>query len=171
MELTIQQLRALISEVIEPDLEEQIVDLMGEPGFDSVNGFAEAKLDNDEFDFNFVELQALARNLTAKKKGLKAKTVSEADSAVVKSAKEELESLGFTFVGRKEVKKTRGFTSSAHGTHPFAGSGGGGSGFSSDMDFDGGFTSFGGGPGAIGGGYSWNPNDPRNLKMGAKRKT
>lgn len=81
----------------------------------------------------------------------------------------ELVNIGLKFVPREPVKFVRGSMSSAHGSHPFAGSGGGGSGFSSDRSGPG-FTSYGGGPGAVGGGYEWRADDPRNLSMGSKRK-
>ena len=60
--------------------------------------------------------------------------------------------------------------SSAHGTSPYAGFGGGGSGMGSGREGPVGFG-IGGGPGAIGSGQKWDANDPKNLRMGlGKRK-
>ena len=53
--------------------------------------------------------------------------------------------------------------SSAHGSNPFAGTGGGGSGFSS------GDLKLGGGSGAIGGKRAWGTG-PGDLTMGTKNK-
>lgn len=141
--------------------------LTGEPEYKTVDAFVNYKLDNDEYTFNAAELQALARNAESKRIG---RTASQASHAVTSAIKQELMvTFGFKFVPREPVKFTRGGMASGHGTHPFAGSGGGGSGFGSDF---GGptFTSFGGGPGSMGGGYAWDKEDPKNLSMGAKRR-
>ena len=168
MKLLAEIIRSIIHETIEESIDDQIEDMRAHPEFKSLNAFIEAKLNDDVFDYDFMELHALGRNITQLKMGKKM-TISEASPGILDQIKTSLKDMGFTFVGRQPVKKTRGFKSSAHGTHPFAGSGGGGSGFGSDF---GGttFTSFGGGAGAVGGGYSWNADDKKNLPMGSKRK-
>lgn len=124
------------------------------------------KMENEEYEFTTVELQALAKNIASARLGYDVDRVGSTD---VKQVKDELVGFGFKFIPRGAAKATRGHKSSAHGTHPFAGAGGGGSGFGSD--FGGGtFTSFGGGPGAMGGEYKWDKNDSKNLPMGSKRK-
>ena len=142
--------------------QESIEEMVGQPEFESVEAFANMKLDNEEFSFNAVELQALARVADANDLG---HDVFAANPATVKSIKDELTTdFGFTFVAREPVKFARGSMSSGHGSHPFANSGGGGSGMS------GGMTSFGGGPGAVGGSYAWDGSDQKNLPMGSKRR-
>lgn len=146
--------------------ESDIEALVSEPEYRSIDAFISSKLDNDDYSFSTIELQALARNIDAGRLG---HGVNTASLATLKSVKHDLINFGLDFSPREPVKFTRGTQSSAHGTHPFAGSGGGGSGFGSDF---GGttFTSYGGGPGAIGGGYSWKSGDKRNLKMGTARR-
>lgn len=152
----------------ENETHEEIEELRTTPEFKDVDSFSAMKLDNDEFSYNFTELQALARNAAAKRTGNKGVTMpSQQDIASVRAALEG--AMGFKYVPRPPVKDVRGARSNAHGTHPFAGSGGGGSGFGSDRG-GGTFTSFGGGPGAVGGDYEWKADDPKNLGMGAKRK-
>lgn len=169
MQLTVKLLREFIKEALEPDIQEQIDELRTLPEYKTVEAFIEDRLDEENYEFTFLDLQALAFNLTAKKLRLPMSQVSEPDTAIVASVKNQLIELGFKFVPRKVVKNVRGVSSNPHGTHPFAGSGGGGSGFGSDRSGPS-FTSFGGGPGAIGGGYKWDANDPKNLAMNAKRR-
>lgn len=168
MKTTLGMLRSLIIETLEKEVENQIEALRDEPEFRSIQTFIDDRLDSDIYEYNFMELHALARNMTQASMGKKHQ-ISAATIDKLEQVKKELNELGFKFVGRMIPKKTRGFTSSAHGTHPFAGSGGGGSGFGSDRSGQT-FTSYGGGPGAIGGGYKWDSKDPKNLGMGAKRK-
>jgi curved DNA-binding protein CbpA len=155
-------------EAQENETQDEIEELRHTPEFRDTDAFVAMKLDNDEFSYTFVELQALARNATAQRTGNRDVTVpSQTDVTRVRATLEG--EIGFKYVPRQPIKDVRGARSNAHGTHPFAGSGGGGSGFGSD--FNGGtFTSFGGGPGAVGGGYEWKADDPRNLGMSAKRK-
>ena len=151
--------------------EDEIHELMEQPEFASVDDFVEMKMQADDTSFTSSELQALARVATQKK--LMTARVTTANVAILKQVKEELLSYGFSFKAREPVKFVRGSRSSAHGSSPYAGMGGGGSGFgTSTGDPKGGpvGTSFGGGPGAMGGGYTWDPNDPKNLAMGAKRR-
>lgn len=151
-------------EAQEGDLQDQIDELRGTPEFEDVDAFMAMKLDNDELTYDFVELQALARNLTAQRTGNSAiSTPGQQDLNAVRGALEG--EMGFKYLPRQPTKDVRGATSNQHGTHPFAGAGGGGSGFG-----DGGFTGMGKGPGAIGGKYDWKPDDPKNLPMGSKRR-
>ena len=146
--------------------EDEVEALMDEPEFRSIEAFVNHKLDNDEYAFTATELQALARNAESKRIGQRA---TMASPQATKALRNELTSdFGFSFSPREPVKFARGSMASGHGTHPFAGSGGGGSGFGSGLDGPS-FTSFGGGPGAIGGGYAWDKDDPKNLSMGSKR--
>ncbi len=166
MQARLCDLRFVIAEALEDELELQIAELAEEPEFSSVEDFVQSKMDNEEDTFSVVELQALSRATFATTTGHE---VSEVPFQHVKAVRDEVEGYGLRYVPRAAVRKTRGHLSSAHGTHPFAGSGGGGTGFGSGW---GGmsFTSFGGGPGAVGGGYKWDPNDPKNLAMGSKRR-
>lgn len=151
----------------EEDFEEQVKEMVGQPEFRSMAAFVTNKLDNDEYEFSSVELQALARTLDQKRLGHK---VSASAPSFVRMIKQELVSeYGFTFVPREKTKFARGSMSSAHGSHPFAGAGGGGSGMGSDRSGPT-FTSFGGGPGAMGGEYDWDKSDPKNLPMGEAKK-
>ena len=145
MKLSIRELRGIIREVLEKDVEAQIEKLQGEPEFASVEKFIESKLDDDDYSYNFIELQALARNIDQSTKMSKRLRVGDASLKTVDVVRAQLDGMGFKFVGRETVKKTRGFTSSVHGTSPFAGMAGG-SGIG-----DGGLR-IGGGPGAMGGG-------------------
>lgn len=157
-----------IVEALDDDDEEAIAELMKQPEFKDIDAFIANKLDNDEFDYGFLELQALARN--AARKRTHDKRVTNASKEDIDGVRKALEGgMGFQYVAREPIKRTRGHLSNSHGTHPFAGSGGGGSGFGSDRSGTT-FTSFGGGPGAIGGGYEWDAADPKNLSMGSKRK-
>lgn len=133
--------------------EGEIDALVDEPEFSDVETFVSTKLDDDDYSFNAVELQALARNVDSERLGY---LVTVPSVATVKSLRLELtDEYGFAFVPRTPVKHVRGSMSAAHGKHPFAGSGGGGSGF--------------GNLGALGGGYEWNAADKKNLGMGAGR--
>jgi len=127
----------------------------------SVEEFVNYKIDNDELSFTTIELQALAHNVDYSQRKIKN---ALPPSALVKTIKNELVSLGLKFVPREPPKFTRGARSCSHGTHPFAGSGGGGSGMGSGREGSTGFG-FGGGPGVMGGGYKWDKNDKKNLKM------
>lgn len=152
MKIKISTLRRVIREAIESDLDDQIEDLRTQPEFSSLASFAQSKLDDDVYEYNFVELQALARNR------LGGKDISEARPADVAAVRRELESLGFKFVGRRPVRTVRGARSPSHGSHPFAGMIGG-SGIGDT------------GPGAVGGDYKWSASDAKNLPMGSRRRS
>lgn len=123
MKITIGLVRRIIREVLEDDVEEQIDELREQPEFESIESFVEYKLDNEDYEYDFVELQALARNLTAKERG--SKDISVATTKSLDAVKKELAAVGFKFIGRQPVKKVRGFTSPKHGSSPFAGMAGG----------------------------------------------
>lgn len=147
--------------------EEQVDELRSQLEFKDVLSFVEAKLDNDDYSFSTAELQALSRNVD--KRHMK-HDVDVASPQTVAKIKDELtKEYGFKFQARTPPKHFRGSMSSGHGRHPFAGSGGGGSGFGSDMSGTS-FTSFGGGPGAIGSGVEWSASDDKNLSMGSRRR-
>jgi len=167
--ITVGELRALVRETLEVGIEKEIDELRSEPEFESIAAFIESKLADDEYNYTFVELQALARNMSAQRLGKRAKELVVATAADIALVKKELEEMGFEFVKREPFKRVRGINSPIHGTHPFAGSGGGGSGFGSDFSGTT-FLSYGGGPGAVGGGYVWNADDKKNLPMGSRRK-
>ena len=145
MKLSVRELRVIIREVLEKDVEAQIEDLQEEPEFTSVEKFIETKLDDDDYSYSFIELQALARNIDQTTKKNKRLRVGDASMKTVDVVRAQLDGMGFKFIGREKLQKTRGFKSSAHGTSPFAGTSGG-SGIG-----DGGLR-IGGGPGAMGGG-------------------
>lgn len=169
MKLTITHLRKIIKETLEEDLEEQIAELMVEPEYQDLNALVEFKYDNDETEYNFMELQAVGRNMTKKKLGReRGNLVVTAGQNEVLLVKKTMEEYGIKFVGRNPVKNVRGVTSSKHGSNPFAGNAGG-----SGMGWGaGGPVGFGmgGGVGAMGGGTPWKANDPRNLPMGSRRR-
>lgn len=156
-------LRALVREVLlaegrRPDDDDDPVDaLAGMPEYASVEDFVDS-IEDDAF--SHVDLQALARRRHG---------VPSPSQPQLRALRAELESYGLRLLPREPPKEVRGVTSSVNGRHPFAGSGGGGTGFSTSWGA-GGFTSFGGGPGAIGGGYDWNARDGRNLPMSAGRR-
>ena len=154
---------------MESAVQEEIDELRAAPEFTDLDAFMAFKLDNEEFSYNFVELQALARNVASRRVG---HAVNGADQRDIDQVRKTLENeVGFKYVPREPVKQVRGATSNPNGTSPYAGMGGGGSGFASNTFRGAGeFTSFGGGPGAIGGGYEWDANDPKNLGMGAKKR-
>jgi hypothetical protein len=155
-------LKQFILESLENSLEQAIEEKATEPEFKSVETFVTSCFDNDDETFDFTDLHALARSIHRQKKGTA--KVAIAPEADVKALRTELEGYGLQFQGRQVQRKTRGHLSNAHGTHPFANSGSGGSGFG-----DAGFTGHGGGPGAVGSKVDWNADDPRNLRMNKKR--
>jgi hypothetical protein len=160
MRIQIGKLRRVIREVLEDDVERQIEELQDESEFKSVEAFAGMKLDNDEFEYNFVELQALARNIDQE---ATENPVATASQATIDKVRGELEGLGFEFVGRAPVKKIRGVTSSVHGTSPFVGmhGGSGAGGFGGEAGF---------GMGGVRSGRKWDASDPGNLSMGSRRR-
>jgi hypothetical protein len=148
------------------EFETVVQELMLEPHFASTDAFESYKIDNDEFSFNSAELQALARVQDEKRLGHEIGVASQVTTTNIKA---KLVSDGFKFEPRLATRFFRGTSSSAHGRHPMAGTGGGGTGFGSSFGRTS-FTSFGGGPGAIGGDYEWKASDARNLPMGSGRK-
>ena len=169
MKILLKELRKVIREILEDDVEERIEELQGDPAFTSVEAFVESKLENDEYEYDFAELQALARNEMHASMGGKRLHISSPSQSVVNRIRGELDGMGFKFVGRAPLKTVRGVGSPSHGTHPFAGSGGGGSGMGSGIDGPIGFG-IGGGPGAMGGGYKWDASSKRDLPMGSRRR-
>ena len=168
MKMLLSELRRVVREVLEGDLEERIEELQVSPEFQGVQAFVDYKVDSEEYEYDFAELQALARNEAQKKVGGKL-TVSVPPQGTIDKIRRELEGeWGFKFVGRQPVRKGRGFTSPSHGKHPGAGMSAG-SGMSSGW---GGPTGFGmgGGPGAMGGGYKWDAGSKRDLSMGAGKR-
>ena len=168
MKMLLSELRQVIREILEAEVEEQIEELQNDVAFQDVGSFIESKLENEEFDYSFVELQALARNEMHKSIGGKKSHVASPSQGVVDRIKGELNGMGFKFVVREPIRKGRGFTSPSHGKHPGAGMSAG-SGMGSNITGPVGFG-MGGGPGAMGGGYKWDPNSKRDLSMGAGRK-
>jgi len=168
MKIQLGDLRQIIREVLEDDAEDQIDELQGEPEFKSVESFADMKLDNDEFEYSFVELQALARNVDQKDVSRSKVRVSSASQATVDKIRNELDGLGFKFVGRKPLKSVRGVTSGIHGSSPYAGMYSG-SGVGINAAGPVGFG-MGGGPGAMGSGKKWDASAPGNLPMGSQRR-
>ena len=166
MKLTLRTLRKIINESIDKELEREIKLLMRDPHTASVELFVEFKMEEGEDFFDAAELQAIAKRRWLKEGGDRRGIVP---SRYTKQVKTELIEYGLKFIPREPERTTRGYAAGYHGTHPFAGAGSGGTGFSTSRDGPG-FTSYGGGPGAIGGGYDWDANDPKNLSMGAKRK-
>ena len=168
MKITISELRQIIREVLEDDVEDQIEELQGQPEFKSVEVFADMKLVNEDFEYNFIELQALARNEDQRSVSRSKSRVSTASKTTVDRIRNELDGLGFKFVGRAPLKSVRGIRSGIHGSSPYAGMhSGSGMGINSAGPV--GFR-MGGGPGAMGSGKKWDASAPGNLSMGARRR-
>ena len=147
----------LVAEGRHTDDDDSLEALAGMPEYASVEDFVDS-LEDDAF--SHLDLQALAQ----RRHGVRSPSQPQ-----LRALRAELESYGLRLLAREPAKDVRGVTSSLNGRHPFAGSGGGGTGFSTGWG-SGGFTSYGGGPGAIGGGYDWDPNDKKNLSMGSRRR-
>ncbi|NDE18421.1 hypothetical protein EBZ80_26280, partial [bacterium] len=98
MKLSIGELRSIIREVLEKDVEAQIEDLQEElkdiKSIKDLEAFVTMKLDNDEDSYNFVELQALARNIDAAAKDLEKWEISSASLATTSMVRNELEGYG-----------------------------------------------------------------------------
>jgi hypothetical protein len=150
--------------------DDDIDSLVKQPEFRDLDTFVNYKLDNEEFEFSTQELQALVLNTEKKRLGHNVSSVSSGATSNIRSIL--VNDYGFKFIPRVPVKFARGGMASSHGTNPYAGMGGGGSGAGSDFSkhAGGGFHGMGGGPGAMGGGYDWDKNDKRNLPMGASKK-
>lgn len=163
MKIRLSELRSIIREVLEDDVEEEIDEMMASPEYGDIDSFVEYKFDNDEAVYNFMELQAVARNLTQEKLGKPVTVAAKGDIDLVKSA---AESYGLKFVGREPIRRVRGVTSSAHGTSPFVGMHGG-TGMGGFGGSDG--IGMGGGPGAMGSGKKWERSSaPRTVRSGVK---
>lgn len=162
-------LRTLIKEALDANIEEQVQEIIGEPEYKSVESLAEFKIENDETTFSTAEVHAVVRNMMKPELGKYQKMISESDPTKVKFVIRELESYGFLYKPLQPIKSVRGVTSNPHGKNPFVGMGGGGSGFGSDFGGST-FTSFGGGPGAMGSGTKWDPTARTSLPMGSRRK-
>lgn len=101
MKIHISDLRQVIKEELEDDVEEKITTAMKERRCKTIDAFVESKFEDDEYEFDFIELQALARNIASTKKGYK-KLANPQETAEVKR---ELTGLGFKFIGREPLKK------------------------------------------------------------------
>lgn len=142
---------------------EEIEETMQLPEYQTLEAFITYKFDNDDLEFNAVDLQALARVIDQKKSRIKIAAPSAMTIATIKKSLKD--DLGFKFVARQPVKHVRGSMSPGHGTHPFAGSVGGGSGFSAGWDGAVADARFSSGVGTMGGGKPWDSNDKKNLRM------
>jgi hypothetical protein len=140
---------------VEMNREEEIEEMQGLPEYASVEDFVEFAFDDEKTTFTDVELQAIARNVFK---------VPVPNAMQVKGLRSEIEGYGLKLVPREPVKNVRGARSNAHGTHPFAGQGGGGTGFSS------GGLGLGTGPGAIGGKVRYDATKAGSLPMGSRRR-
>lgn len=189
MRITVGDIRRLIRETLEDDIEETIRDRFEEPEFDSIPEFVAFKVNNDEKTYDLVELHVLARKKMMKARpgvfDLRDRFPTSPSKVIIDEVHweiyEALETMKddpksrvdkryeLNYVPRTPPQTSRGFTSNPHGRHPFAGQGGGGTGFSTSFGGGGGFTSYGGGPGAVGG-YVWKSGDKKNLPMGSRRK-
>ena len=129
---------------------------------DYIDYVYETMEEDSDLTFDAVILQAIARNTAG---------VPAPSFRVVKDIQDELIRAGLTRVDRKRFMDpfVRGVQSPAHGRHPFAGQSGGGSGMGSNREDPVGFGT-GGGPGAVGGKYTWDADDKKNLPMGASSR-
>ena len=173
-----------LSDIEMDTLENQIEMAMLEPYNQSIDArveYATMPEDSPEFDPEYMvlttaDVQAIARNIAEEMPELRDKDVEtwvnlRAFRNLVRQVRETLvNDWGLTFVERKRIDiSRRGPRAGVHGRHPFANSGGGGSGMGGGREGPIGFG-MGGGPGAIGSKTVWNPDDPKNLPMGTKRK-
>ena len=156
-----ERLRALIREILEVELDSKVEKLRRSPAYASIENFVQQKLDEEEESYDFIELQALARNVASGSLGY---DVDDAPQMYVKSVKNELSSYGLTFNPRQAEKRVRGVMSNPHGRHPFAGMSGG------TGTMMGGHIGLGTGPGAMGGREEWRASDKRSLPMGSKHR-
>lgn len=183
--------RLVESVMIDDDLERQIekLEALGEDWYDDRQSFVLHAMQEYEetlepVELSTAELQLIARNESG---------VPEPSPTLVREIKEELittPDVVIKFVGRQPKKNIRGFTSGYHGSSPYKGIVGGGTGMGTGFGGPVGFG-MGGGPGSIGGkgrqpynkegepegqfelsmhqkGYDI--NDPRNLGFGAGKK-
>jgi len=155
-------IRMIIKEALDDAIEEEVQEIMSQPEYSSVESLADFKFDNDETSFSVAEAHAIARNMTQKNE--RNYKVVEASDLLVKDIINQLKSYGLSFVPLQPLKSVRGFTSPKNGSNRFAGNAGG-SGFGME-----GFTSYGGGAGAIGSKTAWSATAKGSLPMGSKRK-
>jgi hypothetical protein len=152
--------KKFIFESLEESIEEQIDELRLSPEMQSLDTFINYKLDNEELSYNWIELQALSRNLTAQNAKFNkdySDAVSAASPYIIHTVRKTLEEeMGFEFIPREKMKDVRGFSSNPHGSNRWVGNHGG-SGFIDHV-------------GAMGGKYNWSSSDSKNLSMGAKKK-
>jgi len=141
--------------------EREVDDLRSEPEYADLKSFIKFKIDDEDLKYSAADLQALARNVDFLKRYLRDALPS---ATLVDSVKKELEKAGLKFEPRQPQKHFRGSMSSMAGASRYTGNYGG-SGFGIE-----GFTSYGRGPGAIGGKTEYSANDPRSLPMGSTRK-
>lgn len=160
-----------LSNLEQNSLEDRIQLAMEDDENQSIDARVDYAIENDDYDFTTADVQAIARNTT---------TIIDRDpeelkymrefAELVRSIRQRLVAAGLKFVERPRVDiSRRGPRAGVHGRHPFANSGGGGSGMGTGPDGAAGFG-FGGGPGAIGSKTVWNPDDPKNLPMGTKKR-
>lgn len=149
--------------------DDDIDELRSSPEMKSIEDFVQYKIDDEDTTFTALELQTLARNIDFKQRKIKNALPPQ---NIVNSVRTELESYGLKFIPREKIRHFRGAMSSAHGSSPYAGFVGGGSGFSTEKGDPHSIMGLGigGGMGVIGGGYNWDPNDKKNLPIrGSKR--
>jgi hypothetical protein len=149
-------------ETADSNFEDEIKQLRKDPEYKNLETFVSYKFDDEQSTYTAVELQALVRNVDFNDRRM---FDALPPNQLINDVKEELSSYGLKLVPREKVKHFRGSMSSAHGSSPFAGTVGGGSGF-----MNGGYLGIGGGPGIISTGEKWDASSPRNLPMGSRRR-
>ena len=136
-----------LSNIEMEDLENSVELAMADDECQSVDAFAEWAYDEGIKTYSVVQLQALARNVSGQ---------PAPGPKVLNAIKSELAGYGLSRGDRAKIDRSRrGPTSNINGRHPFANSGGGGSGF---------------GPGGEIRGGTWSPTAPGALSMGSKRR-
>jgi len=147
------------NQTIDEEFDEEISELQTLPEYQTIDSFIEDKIDSIDATatatFTAADIHALARNIY---------DVQAAGVTQIRNVRKQLEDFGLKFIPREITKAVRGVTSNPHGRHPFAGTGGGGSGFSS------GGLGMGGGPGTMGGGKGYNSSSSKSLPMGSRRR-
>lgn len=167
----------LSSDIEQRSLEDQIELAMADQENQSLDARIDYAIETGDTEFTTADVQAIARNMAAQMPDLadldleRLKYMRSFVELVRRIRLTLINDWGMKFIERKRVDHSRrGSSSPAHGRHPFADSGGGGSGMGSDRSGPVGFG-MGGGPGTMKGGDTWDANNPRNLPMGgAKRR-
>jgi hypothetical protein len=151
-------------------LQKRIEELTVDTENQSIEDRIEYALEEDDYTFDTAALHAIAINIIQLPNDWVELVNMRQYVELVRDVKKKLLDSGLTMKERPAIDHSRrGPMSNAHGRHPFAGTGGGGSGMGSSREGPTGFG-MGGGPGAIGSKTPWSSSDSKNLPMGSRSK-